>query len=53
MTYPLIMEWDRTTYMQCGRRSTFIISDTKRTIFMNPHYSVGTLISTLTFPSDS
>ena len=46
------MEWDQTTYMYGGRRSTISIGDTKRTIFMYGHHIVGALVLALAFAAD-
>ena len=46
------MEWDQTTYMYRGRRSTSFIGDTKRTIFMHGYHIVGALVLALAFAAD-
>ena len=46
------MEWNQTTYMYCGRRSTSFIGDTKRTIFMHGYYIVGALVLALALAAD-
>ena len=46
------MEWDKTTYMYGGRRSTISIGDTKRTIFMYGYHIVGALVLALALAAD-